>query len=129
MRPSDGICKSVIIKVIIIDLILVAIFAIFTKEPLYSIYGLAFGSIFSMLNFRLLALTIEKAVKMEPSKAQAYAAGTYFVRYILTGVILVVAFKADYLNPLTVILGILLIKIVILIDNIFVKKNIKSSSD
>ena len=83
------------------------------------VMALVFGTSISMLNFRLLAMTLEKASQMEPRQAQVYATARYFLRYIINGLVLYVAIKAEYLNVIGVIIGLVLIKIVILGTNLF----------
>ncbi|WP_051531470.1 ATP synthase subunit I [Clostridiisalibacter paucivorans] len=117
MGATDDIFKSIVKKLLITDLILFLVFFIFTENPKQWILGLLFSSIFSVLNFRLLAISIEKSVTMKPTKATIYAVSTYIIRYALTGLIVVIGFKAEYLNPLAVIIGLLLIKAVIIVDN------------
>ena len=51
------------------------------------ITGLLFGTIIALLNFRLLSLTLEKAVYMRPEKAQIYATSRYFIRFLLYGAV------------------------------------------
>lgn len=81
--------------------------------------GLVFGTLISMLNFRALALTLEKAVTMDPRRAQIYASSRYFIRFMTTGIVLFISIKANYLNVLGTIIGLFLIKIVILATNLF----------
>ncbi|RKD21982.1 ATP synthase I chain [Caminicella sporogenes DSM 14501] len=105
--------------VFIIDLILIVLsFLIFDKSMPW-ILGLIFGSAISSLNFIELGKTLERAVTMPPSRAQAYAASKYFVRYIITGVVIYVSLKADYINVLGTIIGLFLVKFVIISTNLF----------
>ncbi|MCT4607177.1 MAG: ATP synthase subunit I [Marinisporobacter sp.] len=97
-------------------------FVVFIKNSLPMILGLIFGTLISMLNFRTLALTLEKAVHMNPRQAQVYAGSRYFIRYITNGVVIFVGIKADYLNVIGVIIGLVMIKIIILITNLFNNK-------
>ncbi|MTI69024.1 MAG: ATP synthase subunit I [Firmicutes bacterium] len=128
LGATDSICKNITKKVIIIDAVLIVLFFILTKNPMHWVYGLLFSSFFNVLKFRILALNIEKAVNMSPRKAQVYVGANYFLRYILTAVIVVIAFKTEYFNPIAVIIGLLLIKMVILVDNIFVHSKGKSKN-
>lgn len=75
----------------LIAIILLLITSTFSKEMLL---GLIFGTIIAVLNFRLLAITIEKSVTMPVSKAQIYSAGQYLLRMTVTGVVLFVSVKA-----------------------------------
>lgn len=102
--------------------ILIIGFVIFMKNPRPMVYGLVFGTIINMLNFRLLALTLEKSVTMPPSKAQVYVGSRYFVRYIIKGIVLFIGIKADYLNVIGVIIGLVVIKILIITMNLFNNK-------
>ncbi|MCT4507605.1 MAG: ATP synthase subunit I [Tepidibacter sp.] len=109
-----------IIKVMVIVFVFIVIVAFlthtFSKELLC---GLAFGSIFSILNLRLLSLTLEKAVTMNPGNAQGYVLSRYIVRLIITAFVLIISLKGTYINIIGTIIGLLLPKISILIVNLF----------
>jgi len=53
--------------------------------------GIIFGLVFSILKLMLMKNAIKKAITMPEAKAQKYANGQYMIRYVLTGVVLVVA--------------------------------------
>ena len=106
------IIKRSVILVIIMSLAILAIF----KEPKPHIYGLLFGSIINMLNFRLMYLSTKKAMSLNMKRAQMHVTINYLLRYITYGLVLVIAAKADYISLYTVILGIFTIKIVIISD-------------
>ncbi|BEP30244.1 hypothetical protein HLPR_25750 [Helicovermis profundi] len=95
---------------------------VFINDPKRFIIGLLFGTLISALNFIELSKTIEKAVTMDPAKAQLFSSLRYFVRFIITGVVLFVSIKASYINVLGTIVGLLLIKLVILITNLLNNK-------
>ncbi|MBN4050674.1 MAG: hypothetical protein COA82_04710 [Alkaliphilus sp.] len=105
---------DVIIGVLILNSAAAIISVIFTKEPMPIIMGLVFGTIISILNFRLLYLALKKAVNLPPHKAQAYASSKYFMRYVVTGVVLFVAIRAENINVLGTIFALISIKMVIL---------------
>jgi len=105
---------DVIIGVLILNSVAAIISAIFANEPMPIIMGLAFGTIIAILNFRLLYLALNKAVHLPPHKAQAYAISKYFMRYIVTGVVLFVAIRGEHINVLGTIFALLSIKMVIL---------------
>ncbi|QZY55520.1 ATP synthase subunit I [Crassaminicella profunda] len=109
-----------IFKYTIIIMIVLSIgFAICIQNPLPMILGLIFGTLINMLNFRALALTLERAVHMVPRQAQLYTSSRYFIRYITSAVVIFVGIKADYLNVIGVIIGLVMIKIIILVTNLF----------
>jgi hypothetical protein len=107
-------------KVVIILDILIIIFAFLTH--IFSIellYGLMFGSIFSILNLRLLSLTLEKAITMSPGSAQGYVFSRYIIRMIITALVIIISLKAPYINLLGTIIGLLMPKISIITTNLF----------
>ncbi|SHH22089.1 ATP synthase subunit I [Tepidibacter thalassicus] len=107
-------------KIIVVLDILIVIFLFLTSSfSIEFLYGLVFGSIISILNLRLLSLTIEKAVTMSPGSAQGYVFSRYIIRLILSAIVLVVSFKAPYINPLATIIGLLMPKISIIFANLF----------
>lgn len=83
------------------------------------IYGIIFGATIGFLNFRLLYLTLRRAVKMLPHQAQAYAASRYVIRYIITGIVLYVSIKSEGINTLGTLVGLFSIKLVILKSELF----------
>ena len=119
MNHSVELVLSIVKKAITILAVLIAISFIFLNEPMRWTYGYIFGGLIGILNFILLARTMERAVEMPPHKAQGYATVNYFVRFAITGIVLIIAFKADYINPLAAVVGIVLIKLIILITNLF----------
>ncbi len=122
MNHSVELVLSIVKKAITILAVLIAISFIFLNEPMRWTYGYIFGGLIGILNFILLARTMERAVEMPPHKAQGYATVNYFIRFIITGVVIIVALKADYINALAAVIGIVLIKLIILVTNLFSDK-------
>jgi len=113
---------SILKKTISILIVLILTAFIFFEEPVTWLYGYIFGGAIGILNFILLAKTMEKAVKMIPHKAQGYATFNYFIRFAITGVVLFIGLKADYINAIAVIVGLILIKLIIIVTNLFSDK-------
>lgn len=98
---------------------IVALFAVLLfKLGAPFLIGLTFGTLIALLNFRLLHVTLNKAVQMPPGKAQIYASSQYFIRYILTGVVVFVAIRNPNLNVIGTIIGLISIKLVIIKQNL-----------
>lgn len=114
--------KYVTKGIVIFDLIVVAILLITSTFNKPMLLGLIFGSLIAFFNFRLLALTIEKAVDMPVNKAQMYSSSRYILRMTITGVVLLVAAKAPHLSIIGVALGLLSPKFVILSKNLLIDK-------
>ena len=105
----------------IISLFFIGIMAFVFKDPMPIIQGYIFGTIISILGFKLLHNTINKAVEMTPGRASAYSMTHYLLRYIIYAAVLAVSALADYLNFPATLLGLLMIKVMILVSGIFDK--------
>lgn len=108
-------------RVSILSLFIIGISAFAFKDPKPIVIGYIFGAIISILGFKLLHNTINKAVEMTPSRASGYSMVHYFLRYIIYFVVLGVAALADYMNFPATILGLIMVKIVIMLSGIFDK--------
>ena len=105
----------------IVSLFIIGIMAFMFKEPKPIILGYIFGTVISILGFKLLHNTINKAVEMTPGRASSYSMVHYFLRYIIYFIVLGVAAIANYLNFPSTLLGLLMVKIIILGSGIFDK--------
>jgi len=103
-------------RVIILTLIISGVLLIVVPDPNPYVLGLIFGSIINLLNFRLMSMTLKKSVNMSQGKIMPYIVANYMARYLIYGIVLTVAAFADYLNFLTVILGIFMVKFTIIYD-------------
>jgi len=106
--------QKIIVRALLLALILSGIFLIFSPNPKEYIYGLAFGTSINVLNFKLMAITFEKAVNMPQNRVMPYIMSQYLIRYIIYGIVLIVSAVADYISLYTAILGLFMVKIVIL---------------
>ncbi len=104
---------------IILNVIVAFIGYFIFENPIAFIYGIFFGGTIAFLNFRLLYLTLVKAVRMQPHQAQAYAASRYMIRMVITGIVLYVSIKSEQLNTIGTLAGLFSIKLVILKTELF----------
>ena len=107
---------------IIVLLVLILLSLFFIDEPMPWVKGYIFGGLIGILNFLLLGNTMYKASMMHPTKAQRYASMHYFIRLLITALVIIIALKADYLNAISVVIGLLLIKQVIFFSQVFSDK-------
>lgn len=114
--------KFVTKGVVIFNAIIIALLLVTSSFTRPMLLGLIFGSLIALLNFRLLALTIEKAVDMPVSKSQIYSSSRYILRMTITGAVLIVSARAPHLNIIGVALGLLSPKFVILSKNLLIDK-------
>ncbi|MCI6458633.1 MAG: ATP synthase subunit I [Clostridiales bacterium] len=117
-REVDEVTKGIIIYAIIISAISIFI----PKETIHIMLGVVFGSVIAILNFRLLALTMEKAVDMSPGKAQAYTSMRYLVRMFIVAVVIFVSVKNPNINVIGTVLGLISTQIVIFIKKLLISK-------
>lgn len=91
--------------VFVFDILVIIILLVTSNFNKPMFIGLLFGSIFAVLNFRLLAFSLQQALKREPSKAQIYASSRYVVRFALTALVIYVSVKAPYINVIGTAIG------------------------
>jgi len=99
------------------------LFSFLAEDPLAFALGVLFGGAYSILNFRLMQLTFDKAMKMPSARAQKYVQTRYFLRYLITGVVIYVAIINPWVNIIGVLLGLVAVKISVLINTTVSKKN------
>lgn len=115
MRMMEGnYQQKIIIRALALALILSGIFWLVFPNPKEYIYGLIFSTSINVLNFRLMGITLEKAINMPSKNIMPYVFANYFVRYTIYGIMLVISAVADYISIYTAILGLFMVKIVIL---------------
>lgn len=73
--------------------------------------GIAFGLIFSVLKYQLMINSFNKALVLPEAKAKNYATAQYMIRYVLTGIVLVIAALEPSINLLGVFMGLLSMKV------------------
>lgn len=121
---NDDIVISIIKRAIVVSLFVIGASFFLFEKPLAIINGYIFGSIISILNFKLLHNIINKLVFMPPNKASRYYARGYIAKYFIYFIVLLIAAYASYLNFVSAIIGLFLIKYVILFS-VIMDKNFK----
>ncbi len=125
MNSVRGTVFQVIKWTIVLNCIAGAIGAFWIPNPMALALGLLFGSAIGLLNFYELALTLSKSIKMAPGKATQYASLKYFLRFMITAIVLFVAIKSPYLNVFGTAFGLVSIKFVVFALNLLNKKQYK----
>lgn len=124
---NSDLIKKIFRRVLLWSLLVFLMIFFFKKDIKSSILGYIFGVSISILSFLLLKQSVEKSVRMNPKRASSYATGQYFVRIVIQGLVLVIGAKADYLDFLMVVLGLLMVKIVITLSNVLDKNYLKKN--
>ena len=81
--------------------------------------GLVLGTIFSVLNFIVMAEAIPLRLGKAKGKTYGWSLISVCFRYVLLAIPLVVAIKMEQIHLLSTVLGIFMIQLVILADNFF----------
>ena len=100
--------------ILIIDLIAAILFVFLSHSPKELLIGLLFGSIIAMLNFKLLAISLQKTVTYPPTKAQIYSTSRYIIRITIIAVVLFVSAKSPHISIIGTAIGLLSTKFSIL---------------
>ncbi len=104
--------------IIVLDILFIALLLIIGKLDSSMIQGILIGSVYAILNFRLLAVSIKRAVLMSPGRAQVFAGISYMGRLALTAAIILAAIRVDYINAFGVIIPMFFPKAIIVISAI-----------
>lgn len=111
-------------RVGVISLIIIGTMAISFDNPKPIILGYIFGTLISVISFKLMGNTIAEAVRKPPSKASSYVTFHYMLRFTIYALVLIVASKADYLNFFSTAIGLTMVKNIIVLSTVF-DKNFK----
>jgi phosphate/sulfate permease len=111
--------KSIAKRVVIANTVVGLAGLLFIKPTMPFIMGLLFGTIVSVLNFRLLSLTIARAVTMHPERARKFTVSRYMIRYVLTALVILVSINSPDINVLGTAIGLITLKLVILQRDLF----------
>ena len=124
---GENIFISIVKRALLLFAIGVGAILLLADEPKPYIYGLLFGMVINILNFRLMSLSIKKSVKLGMATAQKYTMGNYLVRYLIYGIVLYIAAVADYIDLLAVVVGFFTVKVIIVSDAFYDQLNRRSS--
>lgn len=114
--------KKVTKGIVVYDLLILIVLAITFNFNKQMVLGLMFGTLIAILNFRLLSITITKAVAMPATKSQIYSSGQYLIRMTIVAVVLFVSATVPHLNIITTAIGLLSTKFVILSQKLLIEK-------
>jgi len=81
--------------------------------------GLILGTIFSIINFILIAETLPIRIGKTKGKTFFLTLGSIFFRYLVLAVPLMMAIKFEQFNLFAVIAGIFTVQIIIMADHLF----------
>ena len=107
--------KTVVVKNAILITAVGAILTFFlSKNYIPYLMGMLFGFLIAVLCFQQMSMAISKAVNLPPEKAQIFIGIRYFIRLFIYGLVIYISIKADYINLLGTIFGLLSLKLSII---------------
>lgn len=115
MQEKNDDYKALMIGTVVIGVIFIILGLFFHGDKLAWAKGVAFGTIFTGLKLALIKKTVDKAINMSKSDAEKHTVGQYTIRYILTGVVLVVALLEPSISFAGAVVGLFTMKIAIYI--------------
>ncbi len=99
----------------------IVLIALLFRRPTVAM-GLIFGTLVGILNFRLMAIALIRAVTLPANKAKLYAGSRYIIRYAIMGVVLYSAARRGELGFfLATAGGLLTIKLAVLWEGLLGK--------
>lgn len=119
MAFGNNYVGTIIKRSIIIVMLTAIVSFIFLDDGKAIAYGIVFGGSISILGFKLMAMSITSSANMLEDKAKKHVVINYMIRYVIYGVVLAVAAKANYINLLSTVLSMFIIKFVILSETAF----------
>ncbi len=82
--------------------------------------GLILGTIFSIINFIVMGEMLPLKIGKSKNKTFFFSLGSIFSRYILLAIPLIIAVKFDQYNLISVVIGIFMVQLFILAEQIFI---------
>ena len=94
------------------------VFILAGKEPVGK--GLILGTIFSIINFIVMGEMLPLKIGKSKNKTFFFSLASIFSRYVLLAIPLLIAFKFDQYNLISVVVGIFMVQLFILAEQIFI---------
>lgn len=118
MIDNDKFVMSVIKTALLLLFLEILFVMIFFSERIPLALGFLLGGGLSIVFFRLMYLNILIALGKSEAKARRFITINYFLRYIIYGLVLVIAAKTEFFNIFTTALGFFNIKIAMYLQNL-----------
>lgn len=113
MSKANDDYKTLMIGTLVIGVIFMIIGLIFHPDKLAWAKGVIFGTIFTALKLALIKKTVIKALDMSKSQATKHTMGQYTIRYMFTGLVLLISILEPSIDMWGVFAGLFTMKIAI----------------
>ena len=94
------------------------VFILAGQEPIGK--GLILGTIFSIINFIVMGEMLPLKIGKSKNKTFFLSLASIFSRYVLLAIPLLIAFKFDQYNLISVVIGIFMVQLFILAEQVFI---------
>ncbi len=94
------------------------VFILAGQEPIGK--GLILGTIFSIINFIVMGEMLPLKIGKSKNKTFFFSLASIFSRYVLLAIPLLIAFKFNQYNLISVIIGIFMVQLFILAEQVFI---------
>lgn len=113
--------KTVTCIVALLDIIFYVGLIFFGKYNLYVLLGIILGSGYGILNFIFICVNMEQLLKVQKNKVKNKAIVGYIIRYLFTGIVIVVATKFTCVDVFSFLVTLFFPKLAIFIQAIIVR--------
>lgn len=113
--------KKIGIGNVILSAVMIAVFAALGKFDVKVLCGTLLGAGYAFMNFVLLAISVQKAAFSLPKTAQGKMGLSYSLRYVLTGIIVIMAIKLPVFNYVAAVIPLLFPRITITVTGLIGK--------
>lgn len=118
VKSNEQFVSSIILRAILLLIVESIILLIFFENFIPLFLGLILGGAISIIFFRTIYLNILYAIEKTEAQAKRFMTINYIVRYFISGLVLFVSGRSDYLNIFTCLIGLLTIKFTLYIYNL-----------
>lgn len=125
VKKSQKTVKIVSTRAIFTTFILAGMMFFLIENPRPYVLGLMVGSLAGVINFRLMAMSLSKSVKLSAKAATPVFSLTSLLRYLVYTLVLVLAVQTHAFNIVTVTMGFLIVKLVIISSVVFQRFGVK----
>ncbi len=114
-------------KIVAFCLLLFGVGCIFA-DPLSWGKGVLFGGLFTILRLKMMEMAVNKAVSKPSGKASGYMSAQYFIRYLMSAAVLIVAALEPSIDVLATALAMLSLKVATYVQTLLDKRTPKDGS-
>lgn len=105
-----------------LTLIAFGAFTLFGYGGVRTALSLLLGAAYSLMLFRMIGKNAVKATLFPPERGTRIVRRGYFFRYVLTGILVVLAIKLPFINPLAAVMPLFFPKVILVCANLFPRK-------